>query len=95
MESVKIFMRAQCPKCPAAKDLGKKLEQDGVAVFQYDVDTTDGLAEASFCSIRSTPSLMIEDEEGKEVASWRGKVPTLEEVKPYLSTDFLPVTEDV
>jgi hypothetical protein len=80
MESVKIFTRAQCPKCPAAKDLGKSLEREGVTVFQYDVDTTDGLAEASFYSIFSTPSLMIEDEEGKEVAGWRGRVPTLEEV---------------
>ena len=84
MESVKIFMRAQCPKCPAAKDLGKKLEQDGVAVFQYDVDTTDGLAEASFYGIRSTPSLLIEDEEGRERACWRGTVPPLEEVKGWL-----------
>ncbi len=84
MESVKIFTRAQCPKCPAAKDLGKRLEQEGVTVFQYDVDTTEGLAEASFYSIFSTPSLMIEDEEGKEVAGWRGKVPTLEEVRSRL-----------
>ncbi len=84
MESVKIFTRAQCPKCPAVKDLGKRLEQEGVPVFQYDVDTTEGLAEASFYSIFSTPSLMIEDEEGKEVAGWRGKVPTLEEVRSRL-----------
>ncbi len=85
MESVKIFTRAQCPKCPAAKDLGKRLEREGVAVFQYDVDTPEGLAEASFYSVYSTPSLMIEDEEGKEVAGWRGRVPTLGEVKQHLS----------
>jgi len=84
MESVKIFTKALCPKCPAAKDLGKRLEREGVTVFQYDVDTTDGLAEASFYSIFSTPSLMIEDEEGKEVAIWRGRVPPLEEVRDRL-----------
>ena len=84
MGSVKIFTRTQCPKCPAAKELGKRLEQEGVTVFQYDVDTTDGLAEASFYGILSTPSLMIEDEEGKEVAGWRGRVPTLEEVRNRL-----------
>jgi hypothetical protein len=82
--SVKIFTRAQCAKCPAAKEIGKKLEQEGVAVFQYDLDTTDGLAEASFYSILSTPSLVIEDEQEKEVVSWRGRVPTLGEVKQYL-----------
>jgi hypothetical protein len=48
------------------------------------LDTIDGLAEASFYSIRSTPSIVIEDEEEREVISWRGVVPTLQEVKQYL-----------
>ncbi len=30
------------------------------------------------------PILVIEDDEEKEVASWRGVVPTLQEVKQYL-----------
>ena len=85
MGSVKIFTRTQCPKCPAVKEIGSKLKKDGVPVFHYDIDTTDGLAEASFYSILSTPSLVIEDEEEREVASWRGNVPSLEEVKQYLS----------
>ena len=84
MESVKIFMKAQCPKCVAAKEIGKKLKGQGVPVFHYDMDTTDGLAEASFYSILSTPSLVIEDEEEREVFIWRGRVPSLEEVKEYL-----------
>jgi hypothetical protein len=48
------------------------------------LDTIDGLAEASFYSILSTPSIVIEDEEEKEVMSWRGVVPTLQEVKQHL-----------
>ncbi len=84
MGSVKIFTKAQCPKCPAAKEFGKKLEGEGVSVFQYDLDTTDGLAEASFYSILSTPSFVIEDEQEREVVSWRGVVPTLGEVKQHL-----------
>jgi glutaredoxin len=87
MESVKIFTRAQCPRCPAAKEVGKKLEGEGVSVFQYDLDTTDGLAEASFYSILSTPSLIIEDEQEREVVGWRGMVPTLGEVKQHLGTN--------
>jgi hypothetical protein len=48
------------------------------------LDTIEGLAEASFYSILSTPSLIIEDEEEREVISWRGVIPTLQEVKQYL-----------
>ncbi len=87
MGYVKIFTRAQCPKCPAMEEIGQELKREGVPVFNYDVDTTEGLAEASFCSILSTPSLLIEDEEEKEVAAWRGTIPSLQEVKQYLFGD--------
>ena len=84
MGLIKIFTRAKCPKCPAVKKIGMELKMEGVSVLNYDLDTMDGLAEASFYSILSTPSIVIEDEEEKEVASWRGVVPTLQEVKQYL-----------
>jgi hypothetical protein len=84
MGSIKIFTKAKCPKCPAIKEIGTELKKEGVPVFNYDLDTIDGLAEASFCSVLSTPSLIIEDEEEREVISWRGVVPTLQEVKEYL-----------
>ena len=85
MGSIKIFTKTTCPRCPAAKEIGKKLKKEGFPVLQYDLDTRDGLAEASFCGILSTPSLLIEDEEEREVMSWRGVVPTLQEVKERLS----------
>lgn len=84
MEFIKIFTKEKCPRCPAAKEIGKELKRQGIAVFTYDLETTDGLAEASFHSILSTPSIIIEDEEEREIASWRGEVPTLQEVKQYL-----------
>ncbi len=85
MESIKIFVKAKCPRCPAAKEIGIELEKEGVPVFHYDLDTLDGLAEASFYSVLSTPTFIIEDEEERELASWRGMVPTLQEIKQYLS----------
>jgi hypothetical protein len=88
MGLIKIFTKAKCPKCPAAKEIGKELKKEGVQVFQYDVDTIDGLAEASFYSVLSTPSVIIEDEEEREVMSWRGIVPTLQEVRQYLIGDL-------
>ncbi len=84
MGHIKIFVKAKCPKCPAAKEIGMELKKEGLPVFHYDLDTIDGLAEASYHSVLSTPSLIIEDEEEREVASWRGVVPTLQEVKQYL-----------
>ena len=84
MGSVKIFTKNQCPKCPAAKEVGKTLEKQGVPVFQYDMDTPDGLAEASFYSILSTPSLVIEDEEERELFICRGRVTSLDEVREHL-----------
>ena len=84
MGLIKIFTKARCPKCPAVKEIGRELKKEGVPVFSFDLDTIDGLAEASFYSILSTPSLIIEDEEEKEVVGWRVIVPTLEEVKGHL-----------
>jgi len=84
MGHIKIFVKAKCPKCPAAKEIGMELKKEGLPVFHYDLDTIDGLAEASYHSVLSTPSLIIEDEAEREVASWRGVVPTLQEVKQYL-----------
>jgi hypothetical protein len=71
MGFIKIFTKAKCPKCPAVKEIGKELRKEG-------------LPEASFYSIRSTPSIVIEDGEEREVISWRGVVPTLQEVKQHL-----------
>ncbi len=86
MEYIKIFTKEKCPRCPAAKEIGKELKRQGMKVFTYDLETIDGLAEASFHSILSTPSIIIEDEEEREIASWRGEVPSLQEVKHYLRT---------
>ncbi len=84
MGSIKIFTKTKCPRCPALKEIGRELREKGISVFNYDLDTADGLAEASFYSVLSAPSLIIEDEEEREVIGWRGTVPTLEEVKRHL-----------
>lgn len=85
MEYIRIFTKANCPKCLAVKEIGQELKREGFKVVYYDLDTIEGLAEASFRSILSTPSLVIEDEEEKEIASWRGGVPSIQELKHYLS----------
>ena len=81
MGSIKIFTKAECPKCPAAKEMGGVLQREGIRVTYYDLETPDGLAEAAFYSVLSTPTIIIEDEEDRILAGWRGSVPTLQEIQ--------------
>ena len=81
MGSIKIFTKNECPKCPAAKEIGTILQQKGLPVAYYDLETPDGLAEAAFYSVLSTPTIIIEDEHEKILAGWRGSVPTLQEIQ--------------
>jgi glutaredoxin len=76
----KLFVRENCPKCPAAKALASRAEN----VEYYDVDNVDGLAEASFYGVMSTPSIVIVDDQDKEVISWRGEVPSRENLAKWL-----------
>ena len=80
MSTVKIFTKQQCPRCPQAKQLGAELEQDGYSVLSYDIETVDGLAEATFHSVQATPTIIVEDADENVVADYRGQVPTREEL---------------
>lgn len=80
MGTVKVFFKNDCPMCPGAKKLSAGLKAKNVTVVDYNVDTPDGLAEASFYGILSLPAVVIEDASEKGVKEWRGTVPALEEV---------------
>jgi glutaredoxin len=84
MGSIKIFTKRECPKCPAAKEIGGILQQKGQQVLYYDLETPHGLAEAAFYSVLSTPTILIEDEQERILAGWRGSVPTLQEIQGML-----------
>jgi len=81
MGTIKIFTKAECPRCPAAKEIGGVLQKEGLPVTFYDLETPDGLAEGAFYSVLSTPTIIIEDEHEKILAGWRGSVPTLQEIQ--------------
>ena len=73
---LKIFTSPTCPKCPPAKKLGKEIKKEGeIKVEWFDISTVDGLAEASFYSVLFTPSLVLVNKAGKEIAGWRGQAP--------------------
>ncbi len=85
MGIVKIFYKDDCPMCPMAKNLSSKLKEKHVNVFDYNVETADGLAEASFYSIMSLPAIVVEDGAENGLGEWRGVVPRMEEVLSIVS----------
>ena len=80
MGVVKIFYKDDCPKCPLAKQLRDNLKEKNVQVLDYNVGTADGLAEASFYSVMSLPTVVVEDAMENGLGEWRGDVPRMEEV---------------
>jgi len=85
MEKVKLFWKAECPQCGNAKIVGSQLKQEGLSVYAYNLDTPDGLAEASYYGVMSTPTIIVEDEKENTIASFSGKVPTPSEVKKAIA----------
>ena len=75
MGAVKIFYKDDCPKCPLAKQLGDRLKEKNVNVLAYNVGTADGLAEASFYSVMSLPTVLVEDAMENGIGEWRGRCP--------------------
>ncbi len=87
MGAIKIFIKKQCPKCPAAKDMGVQLKTRGMRVIDYDLETIEGLAEAAFYGVMATPTIIVEDGEDNELAAWRGTVPTPQEIEGVLQAN--------
>jgi hypothetical protein len=80
MGIVKIFYKDDCPMCPMAKNLRDNLQGQHVVVNDFNVGTTDGLAEATFYGVMALPTIVIEDEEENSLKEWRGSVPHIDEV---------------
>ncbi len=78
---IKLFIQDDCPRCPAAKHAVSEFD----AVEVYDVGEMDGLAEASFHSILSTPTILVVDSAGNEVGGWRGVIPEPSELRHLLA----------
>jgi len=88
MGKVKLFWRTECPQCGNAKIVSGQLKEEGLRVYDYNLDTPDGLAEASYYSVMSIPTIIIEDEQENTIASFSGQVPTPSEVKSAISRFF-------
>jgi glutaredoxin len=58
--NIKIFIAPDCPKCISAKKLAEDLTRQHHTVEKYDISTIEGLAEAAYYSIQTTPFVVIE-----------------------------------
>ena len=67
MQHLKVFVKQDCQKCPAAKEVASRFP----ATETYDIEQADGLAEAAYYSVLCTPSIVIVDESGSEVFETR------------------------
>ena len=80
---IKLFTQDQCPNCPPAKNLARKLKDKGFSVTHHDIKTPDGLAESLMRDVMSTPSIII-TKNNAEIAGWRGTVPEKTEIMKHL-----------
>ena len=90
---IEAFYKDKCPRCPQAKVLADRLKKEGFLVKEYmlredyfDVSAEDVplatvcLAEQQFHGIKATPTLLVVDEQDRELAEWRGIIPSYEEI---------------
>lgn len=76
---LKVFVKKNCPNCPAAKEVANQFKFSRL----YDMDDSEGLAEAAFHSVLCTPSMVLVDEHDGVIQSWRCHVPRPSEIANY------------
>ncbi len=84
MGVIKLFWKDKCPRCPQAKEVSGLLQQEGYTVLDYNVETAEGLAEATFYNVQATPTFIIEDQQENTIADFRGEVPSAQKIKALM-----------
>lgn len=78
---VKLFIRDDCPDCPATLRA-----YEGIANLSvYDLGDLQGIVEASSFGVKSSPSVVVVDSAGHEVAAWRGEAPDPSAIRAVLA----------
>lgn len=76
---LKVFVKNDCPNCPAAKEVASQFPFSKY----FNMDEAEGLAEAAYHSVLCTPSMVLVDDEGSIVQSWRCHVPRPSDIANY------------
>ena len=64
LNSYTYFFRTTCPNCPPMKEVLKSMD---IKAQSFNVDTDEGMEEASKLNIFSAPTVVFFDKEGKEI----------------------------
>jgi len=60
---LKVFVMANCPKCPKAKEMARRLaEKYGLKYVEVRLDTPEGQIEGLMYNVLSAPSIAVGDE---------------------------------
>ena len=80
---VKLFWQEDCPRCGSAKEICNKLVKSDPSMHLklFDITTIDGMTEAAFHEVISTPTTLILDDKENEISAWRGDAPSFEEIE--------------
>ncbi len=78
---MKVFWQEDCIRCIPAKEICNVLLERKVPVRLFDIATIDGMTEAAFHEVISTPTIILVDEQDNEIQSWRGEAPSLQELE--------------
>lgn len=82
MKEILFFWGPHCPRC---KDARKLIGwHRGIKVTRYDVSTAEGLSEAAFYGMVSTPSIVIAEEGIVKAKFDADNLPTRERIKGLL-----------
>lgn len=81
MPKIALFISQSCPKCPKAKEDAEALKAEGYRVVVYDIGTVDGLTEASYLGVQSSPTFIVLDKEENVMYDSRGGDYSIESVK--------------
>lgn len=76
-----LFVRDDAVLIPEAFEVLEGL--DDLSVF--DMDRVEGRAEAAVHSVTDAPSVLVLDNDGREIAAWRGGIPDREALRSLLS----------
>lgn len=81
MKRFKLFWKEGCHYCPEAKKVAGMLSGK-YEVIKYDINTSEGLAEATFHNVKSTPTLILVDAFDRILRRWTGNSAAWELILP-------------
>ena len=81
MKEILFFWSPNCPRCKDARSL---IGRHRVKVTRYDVSTAEGLSEAAFYGLVSTPSIVVAEDGIIRAKFDADNLPTRERMKELL-----------